>query len=307
MHVLLLAWCASAVHYLSALRASGAQVSVLTGSGAPAAAPLGSESGETLPVTTCADANAPDVLRRLAERRPDLVVVAGWPRILGQDFLDIARLGVVNAHPSMLPEYRGRHPLFWTLLNGDRRAGITLHRVTRDVDAGPILLQRSIPVADDATARSLAAALDEVGAGLLVELLGMLHGGELPPGRLSSDRGSYHPPVSESDVEIDWSGTAGDVDRLIRAAAGTRPAHTAYGELKVIVDEASPKPAGEEAPPGQVVGIGADGMTVAVGCGEAIVLRRLRFFARPHTGLSVARHLGIEVGARLGIDGRRVL
>ena len=300
MHVLLLAWCPTSARYVAALGAAGVRLGVLTGPGAPAEGPLADACGSSFELERCRDANAAEVVSTIRRSAVDLVLVAGWPRILRSAFLTAPRLGVVNAHPSLLPHRRGRHPLFWALLRGDREVGITLHRMTEAVDAGPILLQESVAVADDATSASLADAVDAAGAALVPELLELAAGGALPPGRLPTEPGSYDPPVTEGDVRIDWERPASQVRRLVRAAIGTRPAHTEHRGMKLVVDHVAAAPGTPGAPPGTVLAVGDEGIAVAAGDGDAVLVTRWTFCDRPHTGRSLAELVGLAVGSRLG-------
>jgi len=88
-------------------------------------------------------------LKKLANQHPDLIFCAAYPQIFKESVLKIPKIGTVNFHPSLLPKYRGAHPHFWVLYNGEKMTGITAHYMTTEVDAGDIIEQISIPISDE--------------------------------------------------------------------------------------------------------------------------------------------------------------
>ncbi|MBF6592146.1 MAG: methionyl-tRNA formyltransferase, partial [Ktedonobacterales bacterium] len=94
---------------------------------------------------------------------PDLLLVAGFRWRLPAEVLALPRLGCVNAHPSLLPRYRGPNPLYWQVANGETEIGLTLHRMDADFDTGAILAQRTLPLAPDDDIDSLFPKLHAAG------------------------------------------------------------------------------------------------------------------------------------------------
>lgn len=299
MRVVLLAWCASAVHYLDALAAAGvAPLLVVTGEKAPAASPLGRSCARLeVPIESWFDANDPRLVQALNALSPDLLCVAGWPRILREPLRSSARLGVVNFHPSLLPWYRGRNPLFWALLRDESTVGITAHLMTDELDAGPILLKRPVQVAEGDTQLSLADRVDQAGAQLLGELLDLAAAGTFPLGEPPEEDGSYTQPVRAEHGLLDWTWPAADLERLVRAAVGVVDVYTFFRGMKLKLLAARCGSDTADAPAGTVVGLAASGLEVATGKGTLVAVS-WRFVDRPHTASELADAIGLTLGSR---------
>ena len=109
--------------------------------------------------------------------RPDLIVVASFPQILPAATLAVARVGALNVHMSMLPRHRGIDPIFWTYWDDDREAGVTIHWMTDQVDAGDIALQAAVPLERGLPSRDLYVRLTARGVELLAEVLAQVASG----------------------------------------------------------------------------------------------------------------------------------
>lgn len=295
MRVVLFAWCRTASLYLDALAESGsAPLLVVTGPGSPAEAGL---SRPGIPLEEHARANEPGFVARLSQMKPDLLLVAGWPEKLGAAVRGVARLEAVNCHPSLLPRYRGRDPLFWAILNDEREVGITLHRMTDRLDGGPVLLQKAVPVPEGATSATLAEAVDRVGAGLAVELVSAASRGVLPEAReQDAAQATHFPPLAREHGLLDWADSATRLERLVRACRGATLAHCFFHGMKLGVLAAEPQSG--SGPPGTVLDISAEGMLVATAAG-GLRIQRFLFVDREHTAPGLADRLDITPGARL--------
>jgi methionyl-tRNA formyltransferase len=299
MNVVLFAWCPTSVLYLEALAAAGhAPCLAVTGARTAAGAPLVAACERLgVPLERRDDVNAPGFIARLRDLAVDLLLVAGCARILGPELCAAPRLGAINFHPSRLPDYRGREPLFWALLRGEPTVAVTAHRITAEVDAGPILFQREIAVPPGATSASLAPLVDRAGAGLVPEILAHAAAGALSEGFRSPEPGSHFPPLRAEHGLLDFTRSAVEIDRLVRAAQGEIAAYTFHRGFRVVVLEG--EPGGEAvagAAPGSIAAIegGALGIAAARGVYRA---RRFLFLNRVHDGPTLAAALGIEVGA----------
>jgi methionyl-tRNA formyltransferase len=260
--------------------------------------------------TSSAEERDPSFVRRLETLSADLIVVAGWGRILARDVLDAARFGGVNIHPSLLPSYRGRNPIFWTLRQGEPQTGVTIHRMTEDVDQGPILLQRAFPILPRATSATLRRDLDELGAELLTELVRDVPERGLPAGRLATEPGSAFPPLKADDGRIDWTRSALAIDRLVRACDGELEAFTLFGSLRLVLLDAQPVPSGWGVPPaasamsggpaaapGTIIGMAGDALVVTTGDG-LLATSRWAAKGRVRAGTELISALGLRVGDR---------
>src|SRR6266576_745648 len=120
-------------------------------------------------------------IERLAAYQSDLYIVAAFGQILPQAVLDFPHYGTLNIHASLLPKYRGVSPVSEAILQGDTETGVTIMLVDAGVDTGPILLKRSIPIAEDDTTGSLTIKLAALGASMLLEALPLWVQGKITP------------------------------------------------------------------------------------------------------------------------------
>ncbi|MEO7329165.1 MAG: formyltransferase family protein, partial [Minicystis sp.] len=196
--------------------------------------------------------------------------------------------------------YRGKEPLFWALLHGEPRVAITVHHLRAEIDAGPILFQREIAVPARSTSASLSARVDAQGAALVPAILALAAAGPLPPGRDPEGPGSHFPPLRPEHGLLDFSRSAVELDRLIRACQGEIAAYCFFQGLRLVVTEAeAERSALVTTVPGQVTSFDDDGLRITTGDG-VLRLRRVVFLDRLHEARALAEILGLAPGARLG-------
>jgi len=203
--------------------------------------PQGRSRSRTVPppVKTAADAEDvpvlqperpgdPAFLARLRALAPDVGVVVAYGHILKPDLLGLPRLGMINLHPSLLPELRGAAPVEWAILNGFKQTGVTIMRMEEGLDSGPILLQIPHDIDPDVTGGELAEHLSEMGAQALVEVLALYQTNGLEPRPQDHARATYAPKLTRDTARIRWTDPAERVARLIR---GLDPRPGAWTEL----------------------------------------------------------------------------
>jgi len=178
------------------------------------------------PVEVTADANAEPFVRSLSAYDPDIVVMASFDQILMAKTLAVPTRGWLNVHPSLLPRHRGPEPIYWTIANGDREAGITVHLTVPRIDAGPILAQRRIEVHEEDTAGTLSKRLVAEGLNALDETLARLQDGPTETLPAEVGGGTYEPPVRQ--VGIDWDQPFQQIERLVRAGDPDQPPFFTY-------------------------------------------------------------------------------
>jgi methionyl-tRNA formyltransferase len=174
--------------------------------------------------------NTPEGVAQLKAWQPDLLVVAAYGQILKADVLNAAPWGGINVHASLLPKYRGAAPVAWAILRGETRTGVTIIRMTTGLDAGDMLAQDALDILPDETAGELEARLAPIGARLALEVVerfgrsGCANG---PPTGIKQDMGQVTkaPKLKKEDGLIDWSQSADQVCRQVRAM---QPWPTAY-------------------------------------------------------------------------------
>jgi len=226
---------------------------------------------EDIPVLQPERPTEPAFVARLRELAPDVGVVVAYGHILKPELLAIPKQGMVNVHPSLLPELRGAAPIEWAIINGLTKTGVTIMQLDAGMDSGPILHQIPEDVPADITAGELATHLAEVGAEALVEALALLEQGAIRPRPQDSSRATYAPKLTRETARLDWSAPAERVARLVR---GLDPKPGAWTELDGAAVKLFGALAVEEkergGAPGEVL-LANGGLVVATGQGAVAV------------------------------------
>ncbi|NLG77827.1 MAG: methionyl-tRNA formyltransferase, partial [Xanthomonadaceae bacterium] len=152
---------------------------------------------------------------RLASFSADLMIVVAYGLLLPQSVLDTPRLGCVNVHASLLPRWRGAAPIQRAILAGDRETGVTIMQMDAGLDTGPMLLQRSTPIAERETSATLHDRLAAIGAEALLDALDSLP--QIVPQAQPDEGVTYAAKIRKEEARIDWSRSASEIDRMVRA------------------------------------------------------------------------------------------
>ena len=147
--------------------------------------------------------NRPEAVEAIGSYDPDAVVCVAYGRLLGAALRRLAPPGILNAHPSLLPAYRGASPIQGALLDGSSETGVTLIRLVRALDAGPIVAAERMPIDPDETAADLHTRLAEVTADLLVGVLPGWAAGQHAERPQEKNRVSLTRPLERADAELD--------------------------------------------------------------------------------------------------------
>lgn len=158
-----------------------------------------------------------EYFRRLA---PEAVVIIAYGQIISQRLIDIPRLGWINLHASLLPNYRGAAPINWAIVNGETRTGLTTMLIDAGLDTGPILLKHDAGIGADVTAPQLTLLLSEQGAPLIVETLRGLDRARITPVPQDNSQATFAPPLKKEDGRIDWSL---DAEKIYNRIRGLQP------------------------------------------------------------------------------------
>ena len=170
----------------------------------------------------------------LAGLRAEVMAVAAYGMIFTQRFLDRFPRGAVNVHPSLLPRFRGAAPIPAAILAGERETGVTIQRVVRCLDSGPILATRIHPLDGTETTGTLTEALAETGADLLVEVLAGMQRGTVTEEPQVEEQATYCAKVAAADGRIDWSAhDAAAIERMVRAYDPWPRAHCRLGKRRL--------------------------------------------------------------------------
>ena|ERR1700694_4396119 len=187
-----------------------------------------------LPVFQPVRIRAEEVVEKLRELAPDLMVVVAYGQIIPVDVLAIPKRGVVNVHASVLPRHRGAAPIAHAILSGDKETGVTIMRMDEQLDHGPVLAVRKTSIGEREDAPALTARLAKMGAELLVETLGRLDG--INAVEQEHAAATIAPRLRREDGELASTMDAHEIDRRVRALqpwpGATLP--TKGGRLKVL-------------------------------------------------------------------------
>jgi len=223
-----------------------------------------------LPVLQPLNFKAPDDVARLAAFRPDVLLVAAYGLILPQAVLDIPRLGPWNVHASLLPRHRGAAPIQRSILAGDAETGITIMRMEKGLDTGPMLLKRATPISRDDTGGTLHDRLAAMGSKLAVEALELLGRGPVSPAPQDDSQATHAVKLTKADSLIRWDLPVQSVHDRIRAMS---PRPGAYfhidmpGENGRIRLQAHPGSFAQgdtrDMPPGRILGLSEGRLSIA--------------------------------------------
>ena len=158
-----------------------------------------------------------DGVEDLRALQPDVCVTAAFGQILSQEVLDIPKMGTVNVHASLLPEYRGSSPINWCLLNGEKVTGVTTMLTDKGIDTGDILQKAECVIEEEDTTATLTVKLAELGAGLLIDTLKKLENGTCPREKQDESKMSYYPMLKKEMGLLDFNKTAQQLVDQVRA------------------------------------------------------------------------------------------
>ena len=221
-----------------------------------------------LPVLQPARARDPQFLADLTPFQPDLIVVAAFGQILPASVLELPRLGCLNVHTSLLPQYRGAAPIQWAIANGDLETGVTIMKMDAGMDTGAILTQRRTPITPEDNGATLHDRLALLGAELLLATIPGYVAGELVPRPQPAEGVTYAPKIKKTDGHINWTLPARTIFNRWRAFTPWPGAYASWTTgakahtLKIWAAQVME----QSGPAGEVLPSTKDG--VVVGCGE---------------------------------------
>lgn len=164
-----------------------------------------------------------DLAERIAALRPDLLVAIGWYHLLPAKLRDVAPLGCVGVHASLLPKYRGGAPLVWAIINGETQTGVTLFHFDDGVDTGDIVAREPFEIAPEDTIAEVLGKAEKATVSLLRAHLPLLARGTAPRCPQDHAAATQFPQRSPDDGAIDWSWSAGRIRNFIRAQTKPYP------------------------------------------------------------------------------------
>lgn len=170
-----------------------------------------------IPVFQPPKINTPESLAELEALQADVYLVAAYGQILSQKLLDLPRLGAFNLHASLLPEYRGAAPILYAIRNGETRSGVSVFRIERTLDSGPIAGMVETEIGPKETTGELQDRLADLAAPLAMQLLQQLAEGTLVETPQNHEAATFAPTLDKQVGAIDWSQTAHQISCHVRA------------------------------------------------------------------------------------------
>ena len=231
-----------------------------------------------LPVIAPEDANDPAIVARIEALQPDFLFSFYYRNMLASELLLIPRHGAYNMHGSLLPKYRGRVPINWAVINGERETGATLHQMVVKPDAGGIVDQKSVPIGPDDTAAEVFARVNEAAGQVLARTLPALIAGSARISAQDLSRGSYYGGRKPEDGRIDWAKSAQEVHNLVRGVAPPYPGaftHIGLTKLRLLRTRIEPEMPSRSRTPGLYFEAGS----FFADCSDGRVLRILELDA----------------------------
>ena len=219
------------------------------------------------------DGTALEIIKELA---PDILAVVAYGRILPDDILAVPCYGAVNVHGSLLPKYRGAAPIQWAVLNGDKVTGVSTMYLASEMDTGDVIYTAETEIGEFETSGELFDRLKVMGAELLCRTLRDIESGIAPRTPQEHDKASYVKMLDKSLSPIDWSK---DARGVIKWIYGMQPWPVATAELDGAVYKifaAAYTDTHTDKAPGTIIATGKDGIEVACGGGETVMIKELQ-------------------------------
>ncbi|WP_324002528.1 bifunctional UDP-4-amino-4-deoxy-L-arabinose formyltransferase/UDP-glucuronic acid oxidase ArnA [Aeromonas dhakensis] len=259
-----------------------------------------------LPVYSPEDVNHPLWIERIQELAPQALFSFYYRNMLKQAILDIPTVGAFNLHGSLLPAYRGRAPINWCLVNGEAETGITLHQMTAKPDAGAIVAQQAVTIADDDTALTLHGKVRLAARALLEQELPKLRAGDIRLTPQDESKASYYGRRTPADGELHWHRPARELHNLVRAVTQPYPGAFSFaGDRKLTVWKSQWLAQQSDKQPGTI--LSQEPLRIACGEGVLEIVAGQAEGGLYVRGAQLARELGLVEGMKIGAKASNAL
>lgn len=166
-----------------------------------------------------------EVIDKIKEVNPDLIVVVAYGKILPKEIIDIPKYGIINVHSSLLPKYRGASPIHSAILNGDKESGVSIMYIEEGLDSGDVILKETCEITEDDTLGTLHDRLKELGAIGLEKALKLIEAEEVKAEKQDDSKATFVKPITKEQAKIDWNNAKEVIFNQIR---GLNPFPGAY-------------------------------------------------------------------------------
>lgn len=212
-----------------------------------------------------------DQQQLLSQHNADLMVVVAYGLLLPQAVLDIPRLGCINVHASLLPRWRGAAPIQRAIEAGDNETGVSIMQMEAGLDTGPVISSAHCDIAPEDTSDSLFEKLAELGGPALLSALSKIESGTAVASAQDEQQSTYAHKIDKSEALINWSDSAANIERKIRAFNPFPVAYTHMGDIRIKVWSAQVSQSSAVGEPGFIVTSGAEGLLVQCGSGHLLI------------------------------------
>jgi methionyl-tRNA formyltransferase len=216
-------------------------------------------------------------LREVEAMRLDLGVVAAYGKILPDSLLALPRLGMINVHASLLPEYRGAAPVHRAVIDGREETGVTIMRVEKELDAGPMLARVSHAIGPDDTSVQVERALAEIGGPLLLTVVEQLAAGTAVEEPQDDSRATYASKIVKTEGTVDWASLP--AARLHNLVRGLQPWPLVSARIdggRYLIHATRRSGERRDAPPGTILEAAGDRLSIATAGGEVLRILHLQ-------------------------------
>ena len=241
----------------------------------------------------------PGFREALAALQPDLGVVAAYGKILPEWLIAAPRLGMINVHASLLPRYRGAAPIQRAVMAGESETGVTIMRIVKELDAGPMFGRVVRPIPPEATSADVERDLANAGGDLLVEVVDAIAAGRADETAQDETLATYAPKITKEEGTIDWTRPARDIHNQVRGLIPWPMAWTHANGVRLLIVRTEVDADHEAGEPGELADASGDVLRVATGAG---VLRLLTLKPEGKRTMSAREFLAghaLAPGARL--------
>ncbi|WP_334351869.1 methionyl-tRNA formyltransferase [Companilactobacillus sp. HBUAS56257] len=215
-------------------------------------------------------------MEELKALNADLLITAAYGQFLPTSFLNSAKVAAINVHGSLLPKYRGGAPIQWSLLNGDKETGITIMYMVKGMDAGDIISQKKLPIAESDDNGSLFDKMAIVGRDLLLDTIPKILSGDIHPIKQDPDKVVFSPNISKEQEHIDFSKSAEEIFNQIRALSPDPGAWVMLNNQRTKLYQTQVEQINSDQPVGSIYDLGKKRLVIVAGDGQGVAIKKIQ-------------------------------
>lgn len=233
--------------------------------------------------------------------KPDFIVVTSYGKLIPASIFSLPKIASLNVHPSLLPKYRGASPIQAAIFNGEKKTGISIAEVTKDLDTGDIFSQIETEILEDENSKQLSKRLSIIASKILLKLIDQFEKGAVTKSPQDSMQASYAKKIQKEDGQIDWNQSARQIHNQVRAYFPWPGAYTFFRSKRLKIIEAKISNA-QVVPgkPGQMVDLSLNGIMVQAHPGYVELIKVQPEAGREMSSSEFARGQRLQKGEQLG-------